>query len=320
MSIEQQLSTLFEERQFDALYDATSQQFQDFIDRTKFQLLCTEFWEGTTRFKLTHQNPFLHMHNYVWTDDRAQKAIFASIDRQGVIQGLYMKVYQQFKQDDKHYTKNMYLMPILGEWYVFWGGANEFQNYHYPYENQRYAYDLVKVEQFTTFHDNPEQVTNYYAFNEMVVAPFEGTVIAVENELPDNEIGTTDEVNAAGNYIVMEHPFGEFSFLAHFKQHSILVKPGDKVYAGQPIGRCGNSGNSSEPHIHFHVMDGADYNASKSIRIRFKDRFEPVQGSAINSISYQEKAKVDVVEKGEMASMLIDIFTFIPRIIGAFFK
>lgn len=68
-----------------------------------------------------------------------------------------------------------------------------------------------------------------------------------------------NESQPAGNYVILEHSNKEYSLLAHFKQHSIMVNEGDIVKQGQNIGLCGNSGNSSEPHIHFQVMDSPDY-------------------------------------------------------------
>ena len=318
--VNKQIGQLFLEHQFDVVYDATSRQFQQFIDRHKFRQLCVEFCEGVKKLKLTYNNPFFKMHNYVWTDQNSEKALFVTIDREGVIQGLYMKPYVQFHKDDKNYTKNMFRMPILDEWYVLWGGANEFQNYHYPYENQRYAYDLVKQKDHQTYEKHQHLYTSYYAYNEQVVAPCSGTIVAVMNDVPDNDINQTNEEKPAGNYVVIEHAYDEFSFLAHFKQGSIIVEPGDHVFAGQPLGRCGNSGNSTEPHIHFHVMDGPNFETAKSIRIRFTDRFDPVQGSAVNSVSYQEEERADLFEKGEMAAVAVDVLTLIQRALGGFFR
>ncbi|WP_102692203.1 M23 family metallopeptidase [Rummeliibacillus pycnus] len=93
-----------------------------------------------------------------------------------------------------------------------------------------------------------------------------------------------DENNSAGNYLVIQHANNEFSMIAHFKKNSILVKPNEVVSEGQVIGKCGNSGNSSEPHIHFQVMDALDIDTAKSIRIQFKNIKEPIQGDTISNL------------------------------------
>lgn len=317
--MQKQLGKLFMNRQFDDVYDATSKEFQQFIDRQKFNGICAEFMEDVTKLSLTYNNPFFQMHNYIWTNEQNTKAVFVTFDREGVIQGLYVKPFETFPEQDKRYTKNMFRMPILDEWYVFWGGANEFQNYHYPYESQRYAFDLVKVKNHQTFDNHQHLYTSYYAYNEQVVAPCSGTVLIVENNIADNEIGETNEQQPAGNYVVIEHAFDEYTFLAHFKQGSIIVKPGDHVYAGQPLGTCGNSGNSSEPHIHFHVMDGPDFETARSIRIRFTDRFDPEQGSTVNGVTYEEQ-KADIFEKGEVVGAAAEVVGVIARAMNGFFK
>jgi murein DD-endopeptidase MepM/ murein hydrolase activator NlpD len=59
-----------------------------------------------------------------------------------------------------------------------------------------------------------------------------------------------------GNHIVVDQGDGRYAMYAHLQRHSATVRPGDRVTAGQQIARCGNSGNSTEPHLHFQIMDG----------------------------------------------------------------
>ncbi len=61
--------------------------------------------------------------------------------------------------------------------------------------------------------------------------------------------------SALGNCVVIQHREGEVSVLAHFKQGSIVVRVNDNVNRGQLLGKCGNSGNSSEPHRHYHLQN-----------------------------------------------------------------
>jgi murein DD-endopeptidase MepM/ murein hydrolase activator NlpD len=60
-----------------------------------------------------------------------------------------------------------------------------------------------------------------------------------------------------GNFTLLDHGCGEFSFLAHFQQGSVVVRAGHSVHSGQLLGRCGNSGHSSEPHLHYHLQNNA---------------------------------------------------------------
>ena len=71
----------------------------------------------------------------------------------------------------------------------------------------------------------------------------------------DGPVGQWRVRRAAGNYVVVEVAPREFLFIAHLQAGSVAVAPGDRVAAGQVIGRVGNSGNSSEPHVHLHLQD-----------------------------------------------------------------
>ena len=59
----------------------------------------------------------------------------------------------------------------------------------------------------------------------------------------------------AGNHVVLDLGNGEYTLLAHLQHGSLRVRAGDHVKAGQPLGLCGNSGNTSEPHVHMHLQD-----------------------------------------------------------------
>ncbi|MFD1906546.1 M23 family metallopeptidase [Paenibacillus rhizoplanae] len=76
----------------------------------------------------------------------------------------------------------------------------------------------------------------------------------------------------AGNVVVIDHGNGEHSITAHLKKGSVAVKKGDNVQQGDLIGHLGNSGNSSEAHLHFQVSDGPDLFTSRSIQIRWADQ------------------------------------------------
>jgi murein DD-endopeptidase MepM/ murein hydrolase activator NlpD len=99
---------------------------------------------------------------------------------------------------------------------------------------------------------------SYYCWDQPILAPAAGTVAGVVTDLPDNPIGSTDPQNPAGNHVVLDFGNGEFGFLGHMRQGSIRLQPGDEVEMGQELGRCGNSGNTSEPHLHFHLQTTTD--------------------------------------------------------------
>ena len=280
--IQEHFGEVFRSGQFEDIYRLTSNEFQQLVPLNEFVDLSVSFNEGVDHYDLEFKNAFLNFVNYVWIDDQREKAINVTFDKDHQkIQGLFLKPYIKYTDSDNILTQNKYMMPVKGEWFVFWGGTNEFMNYHYVYENQRYAYDLVKVKDGLSYQDTPTHNENYYAFGGEIVAPANGRVVKVVDGMIDNIPGEMDPDHPAGNYVMIEHANEEYSLLAHLKKDSITVKVGDDVKEGQGIGTCGNSGNSSEPHLHFHIMDSDDLEKGKSIRIQFRDGYEPIQGDTV---------------------------------------
>ena len=213
---------------------------------------------------------------------KREKAISVYFDKVGIIHGIKLVPFVSYPESDRQYTKNTYIMPIKEEWFVVWGGINQFINYHYEYENQRYAYDLIIMKNGQSFKDSPSMNENYYAFNKEIIAPAAGKVVKVLDGIADNVPGEMDPHQVEGNCVIIEHKNNEYSMLAHLKQGSIVVKVGEAVQQGEVIGLCGNSGNSSEAHLHFQVMNSLDFVNGQSIRIRFNNGHEPIQGDFVD--------------------------------------
>ena len=270
----------FTNEAFDTIYNATAKEFQEMLSYNEFQMICRKFNQGVQYFEKFLEKEWFGTTQVVWIDEKKERAIQLAYDPDQVIIGFYLKPFVTYATDER-WTSNQYRMPINEDWFVFWGGTNVFDNYHYAYEQQRYAYDLVQVKNGATFTGNPLNNENYYAFGTDVVAPLQGTVVTVVDGCIDNVPGEMDEALLAGNYVVLEHPNQEYSMMAHLKNGSISVKVGDVVKEGHILGQCGNSGNSSEAHIHFQVMDHPQLDQAKSIRIRFQQEDEPVQGDTV---------------------------------------
>lgn len=145
-------------------------------------------------------------------------------------------------------------LPVEGEWFVYWGGRDLETNYHAVDAGQRFAMDLLVMRNGQSHSGDPASVESYHCWGRPILAPAEGTVVRVVGDQPDQAIGAADPVNPAGNHVVIDFGNGEFGFLAHLRQGSVRVTEGDVVSAGQEIGLCGNSGNTSEPHLHFHLQ------------------------------------------------------------------
>ncbi len=275
---------LFKSEDFKKIYECTSKDFQQLISLESFVELAASFNRGVNYYQVEFNTWLPNSNHYVWLDDQKEKAISVSFNEHQVIQSLYLRPFVTYPESDNHFTQNTYSMPIRGDWFVFWGGANEFINYHYVYENQRYAYDLVKVQGDSSYQNAPSQNENFYAFGKEITAPAKGKVIKIIDGMIDNTPGEMDDQNPAGNYVIIEHSSEEYSLLAHLKKNSIKVSVGELVEEGQFIGLCGNSGNSSEPHLHFQVTDSSDFRNGKSLRIQFKDGSEPIQGDRVSNV------------------------------------
>ncbi|WP_257351408.1 peptidoglycan DD-metalloendopeptidase family protein [Pseudalkalibacillus decolorationis] len=268
---------------YETIYQQFSDDFQESVSFEEFVRLSESFNEGVEAYRLKSELSITkHLAQYVWVNEAETKGIRIVFDKHDTIQGLNVTPLPSYTETDRQYTENEYVMPIKQEWNVVWGGTNHLINYHYLSPEQRYAYDLVIKKNGSSYHGNPLKNKHYYAFGQEVAAPANGKVIKVVEDVEDNTPGEMNADQPLGNHVVIEHDDGEYSLLAHFKQHSISVEPGDQVEQGDLLGLCGNSGNSSEAHIHFQVMDGPDVFEGQSIRIQFKTGKEPIQGDRVN--------------------------------------
>jgi len=147
-------------------------------------------------------------------------------------------------------------LPFKGRWRVAWGGDTKELNQHHDVPNQRFAFDFLGAnEEGKTRKGDGRVNEDYFAFGREILAPADGTVTDVINGVRDNVPGSMNPYSGLGNAVFIQHREHEVSVLAHLKLGSITVKVGNKVKRGQVIALCGNSGNSSEPHLHYHLQN-----------------------------------------------------------------
>ncbi|HEX7041659.1 MAG TPA: M23 family metallopeptidase [Patescibacteria group bacterium] len=189
-------------------------------------------------------------------------------------------------------TKTDLILPFQGTWTVTNGGRDASTNSHNrdngP-ENQLFAYD------FRNGHvGDGKKLGDYQVFGKEVLAPGGGTVIQVINGSIDVQPGERDRSVGVGNAIIIDHHNGEYSLLCHFKHNSIKVNVGDEVKQGDVIGLCGNTGNTSEPHIHFNLQDNALMHIAKALPAQFrkilvngeiKENYEPIREDKVTNLS-----------------------------------
>jgi murein DD-endopeptidase MepM/ murein hydrolase activator NlpD len=179
------------------------------------------------------------------------------------------RTYPSSHDDDPSDVR--FRLPLDGPVTVVWGGPTRAVNYHATMPDQRWAVDLLVTVNGRTFRNDGTRLDDYYAYGRPVLAPAAGITRVVYSGEPDRPIGQSRVLRSTGNYIVLEVAPDEFLFVAHLQPGSITVAPGDRVTAGQVIGHVGNSGNSSEPHVHVHLQDRVTRYLGESIPFYFHD-------------------------------------------------
>ena len=190
-------------------------------------------------------------------------------------------------------SKTQFRFPLgKGRWFVAVGPTmHTGHRWGLPEE---FALDIASLGDGNLSHRGAGTAfADYYAYGTDVLAAADGTVVAVGNDAPETpdvlkRPGESDEsyggrmqgaqealitkgdAAIAGNYVLIDHGGGEYSLYAHMQPGSVRVHPGDVVRSGQPIGRLGSSGNSTEPHLHFQVCDAPQLLKCAGIPINFK--------------------------------------------------
>jgi hypothetical protein len=152
-------------------------------------------------------------------------------------------------------------MPLRSEMIVFQGGRGPLVNHHFILRAQRDALDLVALKNGKLFDGARTELASHGCFGQPISAPLAGTVVKVVNDRPDMTYGKMDHEQIVGNQVVLQVGPERFVLFAHLKQGSVLVHEGEHVACGAVLAQCGNSGNTSAPHLHLQVQNRADFTA-----------------------------------------------------------
>jgi hypothetical protein len=135
---------------------------------------------------------------------------------------------------------------------------------------QRFAIDWEQLDDRGRIYVGaPKEPASYVIYGQPVYAVAAARVVAAVDGLPDTPPGAPPVgiplEQADGNHVVLDLGDGRYALYAHLKPGSVLVHEGERVRRGQVLGLVGTSGNSSEPHLHFHVTDGPSPLASNGV-------------------------------------------------------
>jgi hypothetical protein len=197
----------------------------------------------------------IYFSEYTWGDNTV--LLVVGYDPSGKISGIFFQPQHALPYDTKGYylDKTDYKLPFNGVWWVYWGGDTEIENYHIKSPDQRHAYDLVVEKNGRSYKGSGNSDADYYDFGLPVISPANCRVVDVVDGVPDNPPNVLNPKAPAGNHVILSCGHGEYIVMAHFKDHSLVIRRGQVLKTGQLIGQCGNSGNTTEPHLHVQLQD-----------------------------------------------------------------
>jgi hypothetical protein len=187
-------------------------------------------------------------------------------------------------------------LPFEGSWLAENSPARRVPSHGTHFLGQTFAIDFVAADtrrRTATVRDwrtllATEPVTRFFAFGQAILSPIDGHVVAAHDGEPDHPArraplpllgylltqGSRLRRGLAavtGNHLILDLAAGgPYVALVHLRNGSLLVRPGDPVAVGQPVAACGNSGNSTQPHVHVQVMDSVDLLTARGLPMAFR--------------------------------------------------
>lgn len=192
--------------------------------------------------------------------------------------------------------------PVTGEWFALNGPADKVPSHGVRFLGQEYAIDLIvdsEERPTATWWPPMRRSESFPAFGRPLLAVAGAEVVHVEDGARDHlSRGTYPALlhlfveglvrqavgahRILGNHVVLDLGGGVYALYAHLRRGSARVRPGDRVGPGRVLGECGNSGNSSEPHLHFQLMDAADPRLAVGVPFTWRGVGVPANGAAFS--------------------------------------
>lgn len=197
-------------------------------------------------------------------------------------------------------------LPFDGMWSVGSTPAQRIPSHGTDMFGVGYAFDFIAVDErnrtssstsWRTFvSSEPPEI--FYAFGKPVYSPVSGKIVSVHNGEPDHKarrslltlipymLGQAGRIRkgpeaVAGNYVIIEPDHSDlYIAIVHLQLDSIVVEEGQDISEGQHLANCGNSGNSTQPHIHIQAMDRTDFYHTKGVPLYFREFYQWNKGES----------------------------------------
>jgi murein DD-endopeptidase MepM/ murein hydrolase activator NlpD len=284
----------YNEVNYEAIFNMFDANMKNVLPLEKTNLFFAGIYERSGKIKEMNFSELKNTANIYKTKfDKGLKSILISLDYNNKKNGLYVKPYNSKNLPIVKRNQTKMILPFNEEWTVGWGGITVKENYHVAYNNQKYAYDLYIKKEGKTYKSDSKKNENYFVFGKQIIAPCNAIVVKVIKGVKDNIPGVLNPKQVTGNTVVLKTNKGEFILFAHFKENSIRVMENQIVKQGNLLGLCGNSGNSSEPHLHLSLQNVADMNIATGGKLFFenikvngnlKEDYIPVKNDKIQNI------------------------------------
>jgi len=196
--------------------------------------------------------------------------------------------------------------PFAGRWLTQNSPANRVPSHGTALFATSFAIDFVPVNEAgrtapITFGSllRREPAERFPGFGRPILAPVQGLVVGVHDTAPDHHASrglpsvgyalsqrrraAAGWVALAGNYVMIQTRDRFVIAVCHLQHRSVMAQLGQSVYVGEPLGRCGNSGNSTEPHVHLQAIDRVDLLHARAVPITFGGRL-PRNGEIIDAV------------------------------------
>ncbi|MDD4992696.1 MAG: urea transporter [Paludibacter sp.] len=217
------------------------------------------------------------------------------------------------KDRNYHFLYFPLYLPFWGEWTI--SQAHDGEHTHKGDWGKAFDF-MILDDKSKSYNSNGMLCEDYYCYNKPVLAPADGFVEEIFDNIDDNEIGKINSVNNWGNTIIIRHVTGLYTQISHLKKGTFKVSKGDYVKRGDLIANCGNSGRSPEPHIHFQVQT-MPILGSKTIDYPFA-YYHKRNSDETELIQFTKPVEGDLVSGVIDNSLLKNAFDIIPNSIFEF--